>query len=150
LGRRGRRACRHARAPIPGEAMSALPVPEPLPCSVDELRTLFLFEKLSEDQLQWLCERGHVELIEPGPVYAEGAPATCFYVLLEGAVVLSRRVGTDDIEVGRTSNRGVYSGAFTAYLGDRVPQVYNNSLKVTEPSRFFVLDAEVFAQLMHE
>ena len=100
-----------------------------LTCSVDELRTLFLFEKLTDDQLQWLCERGHVELIEPGPVYAEGAPATCFYVLLEGTVVLSRRVGADDIEVGRTSSRGVYSGAFTAYLGDRVPQVYNNSLR---------------------
>ena len=121
-----------------------------LTCSVDELRTLFLFEKLTEDQLQWLCERGHVELIEPGPVYAEGAPATCFYVLLEGTVVLSRRVGADDIEVGRTSSRGVYSGAFTAYLGDRVPQVYNNSLRATEPSRFFVLDADVFAELMHD
>ncbi len=132
------------------KTLSALPVPEPLPCSVDELRTLFLFEKLSGEQLQWLCERGHVELIEPGPVYAEGAPATCFYVMLEGTVVMSRRVGTDDIEVGRTSTRGVYSGAFTAYLGDQVPQIYNNSLRVTEPSRFFVLDADVFGQLMHE
>ena len=121
-----------------------------LMCSVDELRTLFLFEKLTEDQLQWLCERGHVELIEPGPVYAEGAPATCFYILLEGTVVMSRRVGTDDIETGRTSMRGAYSGAFTAYLGDRMPQVYNNSVRVTEPSRFFVLDASVFAELMHE
>jgi signal transduction histidine kinase len=119
-------------------------------CSVDELRTLFLFEKLSDDQLQWLCERGHVEMIEPGPVYAEGSPATCFYVLLEGTVVMSRRVGADDIEVGRTSTRGVYSGAFMAYLGDRVPQVYNNSLRVNEPSRFFVLDASVFGELMHE
>jgi signal transduction histidine kinase len=135
--------------------MSALPAvgasaPEPLPCSVAELRTLFLFEKLTDDQLQWLCERGHAELIPPGPLYAEGAPATCFFVLLEGTEVMSRRVGTDDIEVGRTSSRGVYSGAFMAYLGDRVPQVYNNSVRVTEPSRFFVLDAEVFAQLMHE
>ncbi len=121
-----------------------------LTCSVDELRTLFLFEKLTEDQLQWLCERGHVELIEPGPLYAEGAPATCFYILLEGTVVMSRRVGSDDIETGRTSMRGAYSGAFMAYLGDRMPQVYNNSVKVTEPSRFFVLDASVFAELMHE
>jgi signal transduction histidine kinase len=121
-----------------------------LSCSVDELRTLFLFEKLTEDQLQWLCERGHVELIEAGPVYAEGAAATCFYVLLEGTVVMSRRVGADDIEVGRTSVRGVYSGAFTAYLGDRVPQTYQNSLRTAEPSRFFVLDADVFAELMRE
>jgi signal transduction histidine kinase len=131
--------------------MSVLPAePGRIVCSVDELRTLFLFEKLSEDQLQWLCERGHVELMEPGTVYAEGAPATCFYVLLEGTVVLSRRVGADDIEVGRTSTRGVYTGAFTAYLGEAVPQVYNNSVRVTEPSRFFVLDASVFAELMHE
>jgi signal transduction histidine kinase len=123
---------------------------EPLACSPAELQTLFLFEKLTGEQLQWLCERGHVELIEPGPVYAEGAPATCFYVLLEGTVVMSRRVGTDDIETGRTSSRGVYAGAFMAYLGDRMPQVYNNSVRVTEPSRFFVLDGDVFAQLMHE
>ena len=58
-----------------------------------------------------------------GPVYAEGDPATCFYVLLEGTVVLSRRIGADDVEVGRTSQPGVYAGAWQAYLGDRVPQL---------------------------
>ncbi len=115
---------------------SGTPGTETLPCSVDELRTLFLFEKLDDDQLQWLCERGHTELIQPGPLYAEGAPATCFYVLLEGTLVMSRRVGTDDVEVGRTSSRGVDSGAFMAYLGDRMPQVYNNSVRLTTPSRF--------------
>jgi signal transduction histidine kinase len=129
--------------------MSAEPLGS-LSCSVDELRTLFLFEKLADDQLQWLCERGHVELIPAGPVYAEGAPADCFYVLLEGAVVMSRRVGPDDIEVGRTSDRGVYSGAWLAYMGDRVPQVYNASMRVAEPSRFFVLAASTFAELMND
>jgi signal transduction histidine kinase len=130
--------------------MSALPDSDRIFCSVDELRTLFLFEKLSEDQLQWLCERGRVELIEAGPVYAEGAPATCFYVLLEGTVVMSRRVGADDVEVGRTSQRGAYSGAWYAYMGDRVPQVYNGSMRTTELSRFFVIDASAFAELMRE
>jgi signal transduction histidine kinase len=123
---------------------------EELTCSPDELRTLFLFEKLSEDQLQWLCGHGHVELFEPGPLYAEGDPASCFYVLLDGTVVMSRRVGEDDVETGRTSQRGVYGGAFNAYLGDRVPQVYMQSMRATEPSRFFVLDAADFAELMHE
>jgi signal transduction histidine kinase len=120
------------------------------PCSPDELRTLFLFEKLTDAQLDWLCQRGRVELIPAGPVYAEGDPARCFYVLLEGIVALSRRVGADDVEVGRTSQRGAYAGAWQAYLGDRVPQLYNSSLRVTGPSRFFVLDADVFAQLMNE
>jgi len=121
-----------------------------LECGIDELRTLFLFEKLTDDQLRWLCERGHVELIPAGPVYAEGSPADCFYVLLEGTVVMSRRVGPDDVEVGRTSDRGVYSGAWLAYMGDRVPQVYNASMRALEPSRFFVLSASTFAQLMNE
>ncbi|MBV8432184.1 MAG: cyclic nucleotide-binding domain-containing protein, partial [Solirubrobacterales bacterium] len=123
---------------------------EALECGVDELRTLFLFEKLTDDQLRWLCERGHVELIPAGPVYAEGTPAECFYVLLEGTVVMSRRVGPDDVEVGRTSDRGVYSGAWLAYMGDRVPQVYNASMRAVEPSRFFVLSADTFAELMTE
>jgi signal transduction histidine kinase len=121
-----------------------------LPCSVDELRTLFLFEKLSDEQLHWLCEHGHVELFEPGPIFAEGDPATCFYVLLDGLLVLSRRVGEDDVETSRTSYRGAYAGAMTAYMGDRTPQTYNASMRATEPSRFYLIDADSFAQLMRD
>ena len=115
-----------------------------------ELRTLFLFEKLDDGQLEWLAREGHVEIIESGWVCREGEPAEHFYILLDGALVLMRRVGEDDIEVNRTNARGVYGGAFQAYLGDRIRQVYNNSLRVTEPSRFFVLSAEKFAYLMRE
>src|SRR5260370_20619646 len=119
-------------------------------CSVDELRTLFLFEKLTEEQLEWVCRTGHVEHFEPGPVYTEGQPATCFYVLLDGSLVMSRRVGADDVEVTRTDSPGVYAGAFNAYLGDRMPQVYNGSLRVTAPTRFFVPDATDSAWLMND
>ncbi|MEU1043149.1 ATP-binding protein [Streptomyces sp. NPDC005907] len=123
---------------------------QPVPCSVAELSTLFLFEKLDGDQLDRLCREGRVERFEPGPVYTEGEPATCFFVLLEGTVVLSRRVGGDDVEISRSSLRGVYSGAMQAYLGDRVRPVYNSSMRVTEPSRFFVLPAETFAAIMQD
>ncbi|CAL9643523.1 MULTISPECIES: ATP-binding protein [Streptomyces] len=119
-------------------------------CLPDEIGSLFLFEKLTPEQLGRLCEAGRVERYEPGTVYAEGDPATCFYVMVEGTVVLSRRVGGDDVEVTRTSQRGVYAGAMQAYLGDRVPQVYNNSLRVTEPTRFFVLPADTFADIMRD
>ena len=37
------------------------PIDAPLRCSPDELRTLFLFEKLTDEQLDWLCREGHVE-----------------------------------------------------------------------------------------
>ncbi|MER6425007.1 ATP-binding protein [Streptomyces sp. NPDC001137] len=121
-----------------------------MPCSPQEIGSLFLFEKLTPQQLGRLCSEGRVERYEAGPVYAEGEPATCFFVMIEGTVVLSRRVGGDDVEVTRTSQPGVYSGAMQAYLGDRVRQLYNNSMRVTEPTRFFVLPADTFAAVMQE
>ncbi|MCS4257373.1 signal transduction histidine kinase [Rhodococcus erythropolis] len=119
-------------------------------CSPDLLRTLFLFEKLTDDQLESLCQAGHITEIDRGQVYLEGEPATCFYVLIEGEVVLSKLSGGEDIEINRTTQRGVYSGGWTAYLGDRVPQVYAGSMRVTTPSTFFVLDADKFGNAMRE
>jgi signal transduction histidine kinase len=123
---------------------------EKIPCSVDELRTLFLFEKLNDEQLDWLCSEGHTIEVQPGPVFTEGDPASCFYVLLDGTLVLSRKVGGDVIETTRTDHRGSYAGAWRAFLGDRVPQVYEASMRVTTPARFFVLDAELFAQMISQ
>ncbi len=123
---------------------------EQLPCDIDELGSLFLFDKLTTEQLTWLCEHGGVERWDPGMVYREGDPATCFFVLLEGEVALLRRVGGDDIEVSRTDHRGVYAGAWGAYLGDRVPQTYAQSMRAVTASRFYVLSAEDFAQLMND
>ena len=122
--------------------------PVHLPCDIEELRRLFLFEHLTDEQLLWLCSHGHVEHAEPGMLYTEGEPAQWFYVLLEGSLALSRRVGADDVEVSRTDQVGVYAGAWAAYLGDRVPQTYQQSLRVLAPSRFYALAADDFAELM--
>jgi signal transduction histidine kinase len=121
---------------------------DPAQCSAAELRGLFLFEKLTDEQLAWLCQEGTVIETGPGMIYVEGEPAENLYVLLNGTIVLSRRIGGDDVEVSRTSGPGAYAGAFFAYLGDRVAQVYNNSLRATGPARFYVLSAAKFAHLM--
>ncbi|MER5407402.1 ATP-binding protein [Streptomyces sp. NPDC002769] len=122
----------------------------PLPCDKSELSTLFLFEKLDQDQLERLCREGRVEQFDAGPVYTEGDAATCFYVLLEGTVVMSRRVGGDDVEISRSSQRGVYAGAMQAYLNGPDQTFYKGSMRVTEPSRFFVLPAETFAAVLRD
>jgi signal transduction histidine kinase len=119
-------------------------------CSPAELRTLFLFEKLTDPQLNQLCEAGRVEAVPPGPVFAEGDPATCFYVLISGALVLSRRIGADEVEVNATDQPGVYAGAWHAFLGERAPQTYTASMRVTASSRFFVLPADEFAVIMQQ
>jgi signal transduction histidine kinase len=116
-------------------------------CLPDELRTLFLFEALSDAQLQVLCDNGHIQTFEPGPVVSEGDPATCFYVLIDGELVMSKRSGGVDIETNRTSQRGVYCGAWSAYIPG-AETVYAASVRVTKPSRFFVLDADAFARFM--
>ncbi|WP_329267320.1 ATP-binding protein [Streptomyces sp. NBC_01451] len=121
-----------------------------MPCSPAEIGSLFLFEKLTAEQLGRLCCEGRVELFDPGPVFAEGDPATCFYVMIEGTLVMSRRVGGDDVEVNRTSQPGVYTGAMQAYLKEGTPQKYKSSMRVTEPTRFFVLPSGTFAAIMQE
>ena len=61
-------------------------------------------------------------------MYREGDPATCFYVLLEGTLALyRRRRRRRRRDRAAPSQRGVYAGAWQAYLGDRVPQAYTQT-----------------------
>jgi signal transduction histidine kinase len=122
----------------------------PPPCTPELLRSLFLFESLSHERLEFLCEHGRVVRVEEGWLYRQGDPASCFFVLLEGSLVMSRRVVDDEVEVNRTSYRGSYVGAWNAYLGDLVPQVYDQSVRVTETADFFELDAAVLREVMQE
>jgi signal transduction histidine kinase len=119
------------------------------PCDADELRTLFLFEALSDDQLATLCAEGHIQEFLPGPIIVEGEPATCFYVLIEGELAMSKLSGGTAIETNRTSQRGVYCGAWRAFTGGN-QKLYDASVHVTKPSRFFVMDAPVFARFMKD
>ncbi|MEU5722236.1 ATP-binding protein [Micromonospora sp. NPDC047738] len=115
----------------------------------DELRGLFLFEALTPQQLAHLAEHGRVEQRPAGEaVYVEGEPASCFYVLLAGTVAMRRRVQGDDVEVSRTSQRGVYGGAMQAYVGDLAEQRYANSLVAVTDCEVFALPAEIIAEAM--
>ncbi|MGE0216679.1 ATP-binding protein [Mycolicibacterium sp.] len=108
-------------------------------CLPDELRSLFLFESLSDEQLGRLCVGGRAAEVEPGPLFAEGDPATCLYVLLDGEVALTKRSGGTEIETIRTTQRGAYFGAWTAFLDEA--QTYETSARATAPSRLFMIDA---------
>jgi signal transduction histidine kinase len=113
----------------------------------DELRTLFLFEQLEPDRLAELAETGWVIAVEPGLVYAEGDPSTCCYVLLDGEIAIWKRSGRADVELNRSSQRGVYTGAFYAHFGQR-GEGYTSTLRATLPCRFFVVPAEAMARMI--
>lgn len=122
---------------------------DPARIGIDDLRTLFLFESLEDDQLEWLAREGHVQSIEEGIVFAEGDPGTCCYVLLEGELRLCKLSHGQEVEINRTSQRGVYAGAFTAFLGADERTAYTATMRVTRPSVFFVVDAKTMATMMN-
>jgi signal transduction histidine kinase len=128
-----------------------------LPCepgrlTPDELRTLFLFEKLSDEQLAWLAGHGCTMRAPAGAwVLREGDPAEKFFVLLTGTIALSQRIGQDEVQSVRTEQRGVYMGATQAYLrDDGVPRRYMRSMRALDDSEFFVLEAADFGWMMRE
>ncbi|MEV6303945.1 ATP-binding protein [Actinoplanes sp. NPDC051861] len=125
---------------------------EPGALSPAELKTLFLFEKLTDEQLTWIAEHGCTMRVPAGGlVLREGDPAEAFFVLLSGTVSLTRRVGEDDITTTRTEQRGVYMGATNAYLrDDGVPRTYMASMRALSDSEFFMLSATDFGWLMRE
>jgi signal transduction histidine kinase len=114
----------------------------------DELRKLFLFEDLDEDQLAWVAENGDVVDRGAGTeVSVEGEPAECFFVLLEGTMTMVRLVGGSEVETVRTSHRGVYSGAVQFYFGDRLEQRYPATVRAISDCRFLALPAGPFAEV---
>ena len=125
---------------------------EPERLTPEELRTLFLFEQLSDDQLAWLAERGRVvEYSAGGTIHAEGAPASCFFVLLSGTLAMLSRVHGGEIELIRSDYRGSYTGAFDAYLSERgVPQLYAGTARAITDCRLFELPAADWGRAVRE
>jgi signal transduction histidine kinase len=121
---------------------------EPRRLSPDELRTLFLFESLNDEQLQWLSEAGHVQPVHDGVVFNEGDEATCCYVLLSGELRMCKLSHGELIEINRSSQRGVYAGAFNAFFGAPDKRSYTATMMVTQPSEFYVIDADAMASMM--
>lgn len=115
---------------------------------MDQLRSLFLFESLTDTQLDALCRRGSIRRIMPGPLFCEGDPAQWLYVLLDGEVTLSKRSAGADIEVLRTAQPGVFFGAVAAVLP--AAQLYDISVCVVAPSRMFLVEACVLGQFMRQ
>ena len=115
------------------------------------LRELFLFEKLSEQQLAWLAERGEVASYPAGTtVYTAGEPATRLFVLLDGTMSMSVRAGGTEVETVRTDYRGAYAGAFFAYLDVPSARSYAGSVRAVTGCRFWELAATDFGWAVRE
>jgi signal transduction histidine kinase len=124
---------------------------EPVRLSPSELRTLFLFESLDDEQLAWLSEHGYCENLSGGQsVYTEGEPSTCFYVLLSGTMSMHRRVENTEVETGRTNQRGVYSGATQSFVRGMAEVPYWGSARAVTDCEFWLIGAAEFGEKFRE
>lgn len=83
---------------------------------IEELRSLFVFEGLSDDQLLQVDAAGNTVSFEEGDVlFREGEPADSWWVLLEGRVELLRRSGHEQSLISVMERPGVWSGGFRAW-----------------------------------
>jgi signal transduction histidine kinase len=84
---------------------------------IDDLRGLFLFNGVSDEQLLELIAAGDEVSFDDGKeLFHEGDPADFWWVLLEGQVELVRRAGREEAVVLMTMDRpGVWAGGFRAW-----------------------------------
>jgi signal transduction histidine kinase len=115
----------------------------------EELRGSFLFESLTDEQLDWLTQHGTVEAYDPGVnVYEQGARADCFYVLLEGEIQLVKRLDGSDVVLTTANQPGAYAGATRAFVGTSADQSYTSNLRTVTHVRLFKLPADDFAYVL--
>jgi signal transduction histidine kinase len=115
----------------------------------DELRGTFLFESLSDEQLDWLAEHGEVENYPAGVyVYTQGDAAEAFYVLLDGEIELVKQMDGTDVVLSNTSQPGSYAGVMRAFITVSEAQSWASSLRTVRNSRLFRMSADDFAYLL--
>jgi CRP-like cAMP-binding protein len=111
---------------------------------LEALRQTALFAELTDEQLQWLAEHGSLIQLAAGEYLAlEGEPPKNFYVLAEGEIQLTKKVG--DIERHMmTFGPGTYTGHELILLD----MPYFASGRATKASRVLKWDTHAFWQML--
>jgi signal transduction histidine kinase len=83
---------------------------------IDDLRSVFLFEGLSDEQLRALIAIGDEMRFQPGDVlFHEGEAADFWWVLPAGRVELLRRTRWEESVAGVMDRPGIWAGGFRAW-----------------------------------
>jgi signal transduction histidine kinase len=84
--------------------------------TTEELRSLAMFEKVSESELRDLIALGSEIAFAPGDeLWTQNLPAECWWVLLEGRIDLVRTVGHEETLLGVMDAPGRWAGGFRAW-----------------------------------
>ena len=112
--------------------------------SIDTLRAIPLFAGLSDEGLRWVA--AHVRKESRGAhevVFAEGSPADALWVVVEGEVRLTKRVGSDDTLL---TDRG--AGGFAGEIPLLLGSPYLATMRTLAHSHLLRLDADDFREML--
>jgi signal transduction histidine kinase len=116
---------------------------------IEELRSTFLFQKLSDEQLQELVRLGTVTTVPAGEtIFAEGEPADTLWVLLDGEAELARSVGGQRVVIGSLSQPGDYAGGIRAFAASGTGGGYRATGTTLRESQLFQLPSESLGRLL--
>ncbi|NIZ91413.1 ATP-binding protein [Kineococcus rubinsiae] len=138
------------RDPPSGADAAGLPpaAPDAARVPAAELRSLFLFESLSDSKLEWLSRNGERRTYAADAVvFREGDPAEWLFLLLEGEICLLKSVAGQQVSLSTSTHRGAYAGATRAFVTD-ADHTYANTMKALSASSFYLLPAEHFARFV--
>jgi signal transduction histidine kinase len=111
---------------------------------LDVLRCVPLFAQLSDEQLQWIIDHSTEIYRHAGDMlFVENSPATSFYVLLEGELQITKRVG--GLETVLTTHQ---AGAFTGEIPLLTGTPYIAGARVLRASRLLDIGAATFQQML--
>jgi signal transduction histidine kinase len=83
---------------------------------IEELRSLSLFDSLTDEQLAELIEGSEEVSAEPGAeLFREGEHADFWWVLLDGVIDLGRYIGREETVVAKMDAPGRWAGGFRAW-----------------------------------
>ncbi|WP_328519577.1 sensor histidine kinase [Kribbella sp. NBC_00359] len=84
--------------------------------NADDLRGIPLFAGVTDAQLEELIDGSTEIAIEPGrDLFHEGEPADFWWVLVDGAIALHRKIGREDTVMGKIDVAGRWAGGFRAW-----------------------------------
>ena len=113
---------------------------------IEELRSLSLFESLTDEQLAELVEASEEVAVQSGvELFRQGDHADCWWVLLDGVIDLQRYSGREETVVAKMDVPGRWAGGFRAWDEQGV---YLATGRVAVPSRVLRVPAGELRLLM--
>ncbi len=115
--------------------------------TVDALRQVPLFGKLSDEQLQWLVAQGQEIWLQPGEYHRkEGDPADHVFVMLEGEVRVTEQVGNQELVLATYGPKTLF-GELPILMGTPYYWATGRAVKLCH---ILELGKEAFWQMLRE